>query len=102
MRLGQNMKIFAYPTRLYFLPLLVFVLTSPTPTVADTLVIGVEKIDYTPYYNTVQGEYQGFARDVFDGFAEQYQHQVEYRPMPIKRLYENLSLIQTFEPTRPH
>lgn len=55
---------------------------------SKNIVIGVEEIDYYPYYHLDDAEnYQGFARDLFDTFGKLYGHRVSYRPLPIKRLY---------------
>jgi len=49
------------------------------PTYADKLVIGVEKIQYQPiYWQNKKGDYTGYTRDVFDLFAQKYNHQIEY------------------------
>ena len=63
---------------------------KPSVGCSKELWVGVEKIDYYPYYHLVEGEYQGFARDVLDAFAREYGHVVKYRPLPIQRLYQEL------------
>lgn len=57
---------------------------------AKDYVIGVEEIDYYPYYRLVDKEYQGFARELFDAFAKKQGISFSYRPLPITRLYREL------------
>ena len=57
---------------------------------AEKLIIGVEEIQYAPYYFLENGQYQGFARHLFDAFGEQFGYDIEYKPYPIKRLYHAL------------
>lgn len=52
--------------------------------------IGVEEINYYPYYHLVKKDYQGFARDLFDAFAKKEGIAFKYRPLPITRLYREL------------
>ncbi len=59
-------------------------------TPSKILEIGVEVIDYSPYYKIENGEYTGFAAQLFEGFAEEYGYELVFKPMPIKRLYESL------------
>jgi polar amino acid transport system substrate-binding protein len=53
----------------------------------DKLIIGVENQFYLPIYAYDQGQYHGFARDLFDAFAQDRGYQVEYRALPVPRLY---------------
>lgn len=57
---------------------------------AKSYVIGVEEIDYYPYYHLDNKEYRGFARELFDAFAKQEGITFTYRPLPITRLYREL------------
>jgi len=57
---------------------------------AQEFTIGVEEINYSPYYHIKNGQYVGVSRDLFDAFAAKYHHQFQYRPLPIKRLYREL------------
>ena len=57
---------------------------------ADTFTVGVEEIEYAPFYYVKDGQYSGFARELFDEFALKYNHTVIYRPLPIERLYSEL------------
>lgn len=53
----------------------------------DALVIGVENQSYLPLATFEQGAYRGYARDLFDAFARDRGYAVEYRPLPVPRLY---------------
>jgi hypothetical protein len=57
---------------------------------ADTFTVGVEEIEYAPFYYVKDGQYSGFGRELFDKFALKYKHTVIYRPLPIERLYSEL------------
>jgi ABC-type amino acid transport substrate-binding protein len=54
------------------------------------LVIGVEDIPYYPYYMVEAGNYKGFARELFDAFGKAAGYEIEYRPLPVKRLFADL------------
>lgn len=54
---------------------------------AEKLVIGVESLYYLPVATYEDGVYRGFARDLFDAFAKDRGYSVEYRPLPVPRLY---------------
>ena len=56
-------------------------------TAKEALVIGVENQYYLPVYAYENGAYQGFARDLLDAFARDRGYQVEYRALPVPRLY---------------
>ncbi|MBU1664365.1 MAG: transporter substrate-binding domain-containing protein [Gammaproteobacteria bacterium] len=53
----------------------------------EVLVIGVENQYYLPAYAFEKGAYTGFARDLFDAWARNRGFQVEYRALPVPRLY---------------
>jgi ABC-type amino acid transport substrate-binding protein len=54
---------------------------------AQTYVVGVENLAFAPHYSTdVQGNYQGFAREVLDLFASTSGITLEYRPLPVDEL----------------
>ncbi|GAA5179016.1 hypothetical protein GCM10025771_19830 [Niveibacterium umoris] len=57
---------------------------------ADTLVVGVEDINYYPFYKTENGNYAGFARELLDAFAAKYKHTITYKPMDIPSLFNAL------------
>jgi len=54
---------------------------------AEEYIIGVEKLNFLPYYSGVDDEYFGYARDILDAFANQYGHQFKYNPLPVERLF---------------
>lgn len=60
---------------------------AQAPARGTPYVIGVENIDYFPYFRGNGEIYTGFARDLFDAFAEKENIQVIYRPLPVLRLY---------------
>mgnify|MGYP000597811660 CR=1 FL=1 len=61
-----------------------------TKTLAKDLIMGVENIEYYPIYAKREGKYSGYARELFDTFAEKYGHTITYKPLPIKRLFGEL------------
>jgi len=50
-------------------------------------VIGVERIDYIPFYGFNDEEYIGYAREFFDAFAKEKGYVLRYKILPVKRLY---------------
>lgn len=51
-----------------------------------TFVVGVEDQPYLPYFTVVDGEYQGYARELLEAFAQAKGYQFDFKPLPIKRL----------------
>jgi ABC-type amino acid transport substrate-binding protein len=51
------------------------------------LIVGVENQYYLPAYAYENGQYKGFARDLLDAFARDKGYQIEYRALPVQRLY---------------
>ncbi|WP_409522724.1 hypothetical protein [Nitrincola sp. MINF-07-Sa-05] len=65
--------------------MLFLLLTAPV--LAQTYVVGVEDLDYLPYYSSDQGEFvQSPSRQVLDRFAAQHQYEFVYTPVPVARL----------------
>jgi ABC-type amino acid transport substrate-binding protein len=67
-----------------------FLLATLCPLLAlagETLVIGVENQSYQPVYAYEQGEYQGYARELFDAWARDRGLKLEYLALPVPRLY---------------
>ena len=62
-------------------------LLIPIQVIADEILMGVEDIEYFPFYAKREGKYVGFAREVFDKFGKQYGHTITYKALPVKRLY---------------
>jgi polar amino acid transport system substrate-binding protein len=54
-----------------------------------SFIIGVEDLDYYPAYTVANGQYGGFARELFDTFGKDAGIRFEYRPFPVPRLYAN-------------
>lgn len=72
--------------------LVALLLLAAMPAVAQTVVtVGVEELDYYPMYAVRDGQYVGAAREIFDGFAAANGYRIEYRPLPVKRLYAALA-----------
>ena len=62
-------------------------LVLPKPALAEDFVIGVEDIEYYPIYARRDGDYAGFARELFDAFGSDSGHSFQYKILPIKRLF---------------
>lgn len=60
---------------------------SATAAAPANLVIGVENQPYLPAFTYEHGEYRGFARELFDAFAKDRGYRIEYRALPVPRLY---------------
>lgn len=50
-------------------------------------VVGVEDVEYYPYWADRDGHYAGFARKLLDRFAESKGYHFVYQPLPVKRLW---------------
>lgn len=57
---------------------------------AETITIGVSELDYLPHSAMIDGVYVGFAREVFDTFAEAEGLTIEYTPFPRRRQIQAL------------
>jgi len=68
----------------------VFLLAASPQARAEHYVIGVEAIDYLPFYTIKDKAYAGFARDLLDAYAAERGHVFEYRPLPVTRLFREL------------
>lgn len=71
-------------------PLLVAALLGLSPAAVASqprLVVGVEDQHYLPVYSYDNGAYTGFARELLDAFARDRGYVLEYRPLPVPRLY---------------
>ncbi len=53
----------------------------------EILVVGVENQHYLPAYAFENGTYKGYARELLDAWARDRNYQIEYRAMPVPRLY---------------
>ncbi|MBF0120143.1 MAG: transporter substrate-binding domain-containing protein [Desulfobacterales bacterium] len=73
--------------KLMFTLLLVFLFSQISFSEEKKFVIGVENLDYLPYQTVVNNDYQGFARELLDLFAQNKGYKFTYRPTPVKRLF---------------
>ena len=53
-------------------------------------VVGVEDLSYYPFYVNSKGDYQGFARDLLDAFAQHKNIRFSYQAMTPKDLFDAL------------
>lgn len=54
------------------------------------IVVGVEELNYYPLYAVLDGGFAGTAREILDSFARARGITIEYRPLPVKRLFAEL------------
>ncbi len=66
---------------------LLLILAAEGAIARETLVIGVEGLYYLPVSSYENGVYAGYARDLFDAFARDRGYAIEYRALPVPRLY---------------
>ncbi len=77
------------PKALYalFAACTVLLLSAPAAATDDRmLTVGVEEISYLPHYAWDGNEYGGFARLLFDAFAQDADYRLTYKAFPVKRL----------------
>jgi len=53
---------------------------------ADSITIGIENLDYFPYYSTADGGNKGAAIDLLNKFSETTDHTIKYKSLPVARL----------------
>ncbi|MGE6792719.1 substrate-binding periplasmic protein [Pseudomonas guineae] len=64
-----------------------FVVVCSSAVSAERYVIGVEKLAFAPHYSIdAQGQYQGFARDLFSLFGEKSGVELSYKVLPVEQL----------------
>jgi len=68
-------------------PLLIILLSCRTA-IAEEYIIGVEKLNFLPYYSGLNGEFYGYARELLDAFGKDYGHRFKYNPLPVERLFQ--------------
>lgn len=56
---------------------------------SETYIIGVEEVQYLPHWGSDGGEYIGCGRIILDAFAEYANLRFIYRPLPVRRLYND-------------
>ncbi len=54
---------------------------------AGNYTVGVEALEYFPLYEGQGGSYKGYARDLIDAFGKAAGHTFTYKPVPVKRLF---------------
>lgn len=54
------------------------------------IVVGVEELNYYPAYAVLDGGFAGAAREILDAFGRDNGIRIDYRPLPIKRLYAEM------------
>lgn len=54
------------------------------------LIIGVENLNYYPYYDFSGTSYSGFFKELMERFADVKGYRVVFKPLPVKRLYTEL------------
>ncbi|GAA0594093.1 transporter substrate-binding domain-containing protein [Caenispirillum bisanense] len=66
---------------------------APAALAADRpeYVVGVEELDYYPVYAVQDGAYVGAAREILDAFAADAGVAFRYQPLPVNRLYADLT-----------
>jgi hypothetical protein len=78
-KLGKNRKIILLCIYFYG-----FCLGFGNVAQADNFVMGVEDINYYPYFDFTS-ENRNFTKVLFDQFAKDNGHQISYLPLPIKQ-----------------
>lgn len=73
---------------------LIFLILLTTNLQAKNFTIGVESLDYLPFYTNSKGQYQGAAHDILEAFAQSKGYQFTYKAMPINRLFISLTTSQ--------
>jgi len=53
---------------------------------ADTIIIGMENLDYYPYYSNSNGNKTGAAVELFEKFSNDYEHKIKLKALPVARL----------------
>ncbi len=61
-----------------------------TKSIAKEYTIGVENLDYLPYYSGINDEYKGYAKELLDAFGEKKGYTFKYKTMPVRRLFKSL------------
>ncbi len=57
----------------------------------DAITVGVEETSYLPHYQYVDSEFKGFAGELLAKFAKDRDYRLDYRPMPVIRLFAALT-----------
>ena len=83
------MKYFTKALKIFAITNVLTFSNASLPQNKITYTVGVENIDYAPYFSIdANGNYGAFARDFLDLFAKKNNIEFKYIPMPIAMLYE--------------
>jgi len=72
----------------FFISLFIFS-NSHASSPAKEITIGVEKLDYLPYYGHKNNQYHGYARELFDQFGKDNSYRIHYKILPVARLFHD-------------
>lgn len=61
-----------------------------TQVLAQNFTVGVEELDYLPFYTSNGGAYKGAAKEIMDAFAKKKGYSFSYKAMPINRLLQSM------------
>lgn len=61
---------------------------ASAPAAPVTLRVGVENLDYYPFYASDGQHFWGFARELLDAFAQRSGYRLVYEPLPPARLFQ--------------
>jgi len=53
---------------------------------ADTITVGIEGLNYFPYYNTSDGNKEGAAVELLEKFNDYSEHEIKLKALPVARL----------------
>jgi ABC-type amino acid transport substrate-binding protein len=70
------------------LALSLFGVAQAAPAPLPVLRVGVENLDYYPFYASDGKRFWGYARDLLDSFAQHAGYQLVYEPLPTHTLFE--------------
>lgn len=74
--------------RLILVLAIVFAVDAHAQARGETITVGVEDFDYMPHFSSEGGVYAGFGAAVLNAFAADVGYRLDYRPMPIARLFK--------------
>jgi len=57
-----------------------------TQSQADTITVGIENLNYFPYYNTSDGNKAGAAVELLEKFNDNSEHKIQLKALPVARL----------------
>ncbi|WP_163835228.1 transporter substrate-binding domain-containing protein [Spartinivicinus ruber] len=75
--------------QIFTIHLVVVLISLTSITFANTFTVGVEDIDYYPFYSYNNKEYSGAAYEILDAFAKKNNYTFTYKGMPVTRLLKS-------------